>query len=88
MRHVAALRRGVAEFRLSERAEQDLLDIYDHTERSFGAYQAEAYHAGLERIFDLLASFPRIGRMIAEIAPEFRRFHFPAHAIRLREVLP
>lgn len=77
--------RGVAEFRLSERAEQDLLDIYDYTERNFGTYHAEAYHAGLERIFDLLAGFPRIGLMVDEGAPGFRRFRFQAHTVFFTE---
>lgn len=71
----------MAEFRLSERAERDLIEIYDFTEQTFGAYQAAAYHAGLERMFDLLASFPRIGRAIDEIAPGFRRFRFQAHFV-------
>jgi toxin ParE1/3/4 len=66
----------VTEFRLSERAERDLIEIYSNTAETFGSYQAEAYHAGLERTFDLLASFPRIGRAMAEIAPRFRRFRF------------
>jgi len=57
----------VTEFRLSERAERDLIEIYHHTEEAFGAYQAEAYHSGLERTFDLLASFSRIGHAMAEI---------------------
>ncbi len=71
----------MAEFRLSERAERDLIEIYDYTEENFGAYQADAYHAGLERSFDLLAHFPRIGRAVDEIAPGFRRFRFQAHAV-------
>jgi toxin ParE1/3/4 len=41
--------------------------VYDYTEETFGAYQAEAYHAGLERTFDLLANFPLIGRPADEI---------------------
>jgi toxin ParE1/3/4 len=52
-----------------------------HTAQCFGAYQAEAYHAGFERIFDLLARFPLIGRLIEEIAPRFRRFRFQAHTV-------
>lgn len=59
----------MAEFRLSERAARDLIEIYDHTEQTFGAYQAEAYHAGLAHSFALLADFPRIGHPIDEIAP-------------------
>jgi hypothetical protein len=35
--------------------------IYDATETRFGRYQADAYFAGLERTFGLLADFPGIG---------------------------
>jgi toxin ParE1/3/4 len=71
----------VAKFRLSARAEVDLLDIYEYTESTFGTYQAEAYHAGLERTFDLLANFPRIGASVDDIASGFRRFRFQAHVV-------
>jgi plasmid stabilization system protein ParE len=64
----------VADCRLSERAERDLIEIYDYTDETFGAYQAEAYHAGLERTFDLPANFPLIGRLTDEIVPGLRRF--------------
>jgi toxin ParE1/3/4 len=33
----------MAEYRLSDRARADLIDIYDYTESKFGAYQADAY---------------------------------------------
>ncbi len=69
------------DFRLSERAVRDLIEIYDYTERAFGVYQAEAYHAGLERTFDLLASFPRIGRVTVDMALGVRRFRFQAHNV-------
>ena len=72
---------AAAKFHLSERAERDLIEIYDYTEETFGAYQADAYHAVLERTFDLIASFPRIGRAVDEIAPGFRRFRFQAHTV-------
>ena len=71
----------MAEFRLSERTERDLIEIYAFTAETFGAYQADAYHAGLERTFDLLACFPRIGRAVDEISPGFRRFRFQSHAV-------
>ena len=51
----------MAEYRLSLRARADLLDIYAFSEAKFGRYQAEAYHAGFERTFGLLADFPGIG---------------------------
>ena len=71
----------MADFRLSERAERDLIEIYDHTEQTFGTYQAEAYHAGLAHTFALLADFPRIGIPVDEIASGFRRFRFQSHAV-------
>lgn len=66
MPRVNGSRLAVAEFRLSERAERaerDLIEIYDYTEETFGAYQAEAYHSGLERTFDLFSSCPMVGRL-------------------------
>jgi toxin ParE1/3/4 len=71
----------VANFRLSERAASDLLAIYADSESRFGSYQAEAYLAGLERIFGLLADFPRIGRDVADLRPGYRRFRFQAHLV-------
>ncbi|WP_315736211.1 MULTISPECIES: type II toxin-antitoxin system RelE/ParE family toxin [unclassified Bradyrhizobium] len=71
----------MAEFKLSARAEADLLEIYDYTNSTFGTYQADAYHAGLERTFDLLANFPRIGASVDDIAPGHRRFRFQAHIV-------
>jgi plasmid stabilization system protein ParE len=49
----------MAEYRLSVRARSQLIDIYEFTNATFGPYQAEAYHAGPERTFGLLADFPR-----------------------------
>jgi toxin ParE1/3/4 len=71
----------MAEYRLTDRARVDLLDIYDFTEGKFGAYQAEAYYAGLVRSFGLLADFPRIGQTVDELALGYRRFRFQSHLI-------
>jgi toxin ParE1/3/4 len=68
-------------FRLSARARTQLHDIYDYSAATFGSYQANAYHAGLERSFGLLADFPRIGQLAEELAPRHRRFRFQAHHI-------
>ncbi len=71
----------MAKYRLTERARSDLIDIYDFTESKFGAYQADAYHAGLIRSFGLLADFPRIGQSADELATGYRRFRFQSHLI-------
>jgi toxin ParE1/3/4 len=71
----------MAEYRLTDRARADLIGIYDFTECKFGAYQADAYYAGLIRSLDLLADFPLIGQSIEELATGYRRFRFQSHLI-------
>ncbi len=68
-------------FRLSDRARADLVDIYDFTEANFGVYQADAYHACLERTFGLLADFPPIGQSADELRASHRRFRFQSHYV-------
>lgn len=75
----------MAEYRLSRRAEADLLDIYAFTVARFGQYQADAYHAGFERSFGLLADFPRIGIPADELVAGYRRFQFQSHYILFTE---
>ena len=71
----------MAEYRLSIRARAQLLDIYEFSATTFGKYQAEAYFAGLDRTFGLLADFPRIGQSADELASRHRRFRFQSHHI-------
>ncbi len=72
---------AVAGFRLSDRARADLIDVYDFTEASFGVYQADAYYAGLEMTFSLVADFPRIGQPADELRARYRRFRFQSHYV-------
>jgi len=44
----------MAEYRLTQRAWVDLIDINDFTEGKFGACQTEAYYVALVRSFGLL----------------------------------
>jgi toxin ParE1/3/4 len=71
----------VTEYRLSLRARADLLSIYAWSDARFGRYQADAYHAGLDRTFGLLADFPGIGISVHELVPGHRRFRFQSHYI-------
>lgn len=71
----------MATYKLSERAENNLAEIYAYTEVNFGRYQADAYHAGFDRIFGLLAEFPRMGRDANELRIGLRRFSFQSHSI-------
>ena len=71
----------MASYRISNRARGNLIEIYNYTVGHFGAYQAEAYYAGLIRTFDLLADFPNIGQRVDELAEGYRRFRFQAHVV-------
>lgn len=71
----------MAEYKLAQRAEDKLVEIYASTENTFGRYQADAYSAGFERTFGLLADFPRIGIEVEELANRHRRFRFQSHNI-------
>jgi toxin ParE1/3/4 len=69
------------QYKLSKRARDHLLDIYERSYEMFGIYQADAYHAGLESTFQLLAQFPGIGRFADEIRPGYRRHRYQSHYI-------
>jgi toxin ParE1/3/4 len=78
---VLALIRVVGEYRLSVGARVDLVDIYDLSDANFGRYQADAYYAGLERTFGLIADFPGMGANSDELVVGYRRFRFQSHYI-------
>jgi len=61
-------------YKLSRKADVDIINIYVEGVRDFGVVQAEKYHAGLERVFGLIADNPKIARERAEITPP-ARFH-------------
>lgn len=54
-------------YRLSRKAEDDLIQIYVAGVEMFGAAQAERYHEGLEHAFDLLSDFPLAATERAEL---------------------
>lgn len=48
--------------------------------------QADAYIAGMEHVFELLADNPRMGRAADTIAPGVRRHEYRSHVILYEEV--
>ncbi|MGU3422263.1 type II toxin-antitoxin system RelE/ParE family toxin [Methylobacterium sp. D54C] len=71
----------MSDYTLTARAEADLFDIAVYGYRQFGIRQAEAYADGLERIFQLLADNPRMGRTAAAIRHGVHRHEYAAHVI-------
>lgn len=59
-------------YRLSVKAEEDVIDIFCAGVDLFGLYQAERYHERLERCFQLLSNNPLAARERVEINPVVR----------------
>ena len=68
-------------FRLSARAEADLIDIYLYGVEHFGHRQAEAYQDKIDHTIDLIADKPELARLREEITPPVRIHPVEAHII-------
>lgn len=68
-------------FRLTGQAETDIIQIYRYTAGTFGLAQADAYHARLERTFQIIDDQPRLARERREISPPVRVHLCGAHII-------
>ena len=69
---------------LSESADEDLDEIYDHTESEFGVAQAVSYLLGLERDFQRLVNDPYLGRDRSDIRADLRSIVSGSHIIFYR----
>ncbi|MFP4126348.1 MAG: type II toxin-antitoxin system RelE/ParE family toxin [Alphaproteobacteria bacterium] len=68
-------------YRLTRRAEADVIEIFVNGAERFGLEHAEAYHAALERTFELIALHPRLAQERTEIVPPVRIHPSGAHVI-------
>ena len=68
-------------YRLSRLADQDFDEIYTRGAELFGVDQADEYAAGLTRVFEFLASFPRAARERIEANPPVRAHPYKSHLI-------
>ena len=75
----------MAKYRLTKRADKDLLAIYLYTVERFGQEQAERYTHDIKECFELLASNPHMGRGADEIRKGVRRHEHAGHVIFFRE---
>lgn len=75
----------MSEYRLSGRADNDLLDVFVFGIEQFGPIQAERYQSEMIRCFDLLADNPRLGRKAEAIGGNVRRHEYASHVILYEE---
>lgn len=71
-------------YRLSGKAEEDIIGIFRTGVEQFGLYQAERYHERLERCFWFLADNPLLARERVEIVPAVRIHPVEAHLVVYR----
>lgn len=68
-------------YRLTRRAEEDLIQIYVASVEVFGETQAERYQDALEAAFDLIGEFPEMARERAEYDPPVRIHPCKSHVL-------
>lgn len=68
-------------YTLTERAEDDLLDLFLDGIEMFGLLQAHRYKDELEHCFQLIASRPQMGRLAPSIGEGVRRHEHQSHII-------
>jgi toxin ParE1/3/4 len=73
----------VVEYRLSRKAEADLIGIALYSSETFGIERALAYGDGLLEMFDRLAENPEMGVSFA-LRPGIRKYIYQSHTIFYR----
>jgi toxin ParE1/3/4 len=68
-------------YRLTDEADEDMVDIFTEGEAMFGTRQAEKYYFELHTKFRILAANPMMARERLEITPEVRAHPHKAHMI-------
>ncbi|GMQ30879.1 type II toxin-antitoxin system RelE/ParE family toxin [Algoriphagus confluentis] len=71
----------MASFRLSVKAEEDLVEIYTYGIFQFGYLQANNYVLGLEESLQKLAQFPLMGKQSDFVSKGLRLFVYKSHLI-------
>jgi len=71
-------------YRLSRKAEEDIIDIFLVGEQEFGHHQAERYHEHLEKCFGFLANNPLAATERFEISPPVRIHPVGSHLVIYR----
>ena len=74
----------MAEYQLSDKADEDLNDIYSFSHRRFGEATADSYPPALERRFSILAAQPGLGRRIDHVRAGYFRYEHASHSIFYR----
>ena len=68
-------------YRLTLEADRDIEKIARESVATWGWDRAQAYLLDLHSAFDLLATFPKLGRDVGHVRPGYRRHERASHVI-------
>ena len=71
----------MAEYQLSQKADEDLAAIFIYSLQNFGEAKAKSYLVSLHECLSLLAEQPRTGREVNHIRPGYFRHEHASHAL-------
>lgn len=71
----------MAKFKLSKKAERDLINIAKYTIQNFGEQQSSKYKSELFNCLNRLSKNPHLGRSVAKFHPNLKRYNFKSHSI-------
>ena len=74
----------MADYRLSQEARKDLMDIAIYGDENFGVAQSDKYRDQLKLHFELLAEQPKLFSAVDYIKPGYRRSVCGKHSIYYR----
>lgn len=72
-------------YRLTNKAVDDLVEIWDYTIENWSEEQAKNYYKDLTLSFEMLASNPKLGRKYIEISDEIYGFVCHRHIVFYRK---
>ncbi|MES2861998.1 MAG: type II toxin-antitoxin system RelE/ParE family toxin [Pseudomonadota bacterium] len=68
-------------YALSRQADEDMVLLYMDGAQRFGERRADAYHDGLETLFQTLADYPEMARLRSEYEPPVRIQRHRSHIV-------
>ena len=71
----------MSDYKLTNKAVEDLTEIWDYTIENWSEEQAEKYYLALISSFDDIAKNPRLGRRYTEISNEIYGFICERHIV-------
>jgi toxin ParE1/3/4 len=74
----------MASYRLSDKADEDLSQLYEYGILHYGQERADRYYNGLIERLEELAENPRFGQAVDHIRPGYRRSVYGRHSIYYR----